>query len=107
VSEAFLKNPLGLFDIKGRTAVATGTSGAFGALAAKVMAGAGANVVLAASKVDELKRPMYQCDGQSYDRPCAAIDQNAGAMMREDRQSQCFSARKYRLHSDGDTPYCS
>jgi len=42
--EDFLKNPLALFDIKGKTAIVTGASGAFGALAAKVLAGAGANV---------------------------------------------------------------
>jgi NAD(P)-dependent dehydrogenase (short-subunit alcohol dehydrogenase family) len=56
MSEAFLKNPLGLFDIKGKVAIVTGASGAFGALSAKTLAGAGANVVLAGSKVDELKK---------------------------------------------------
>jgi len=44
MSEAFLKNPLGLVDIKARTAIITGASGAFGALSAKTLAGAGANV---------------------------------------------------------------
>ena len=39
MSEAFLKNPLGLFDIKGKVAIITGASGAFGALSAKVLAG--------------------------------------------------------------------
>ena len=62
MSEAFLKNPLGLFDIKGKTAVVTGASGAFGALAAKVLAGAGANVVLAASKEEELKKVAAECE---------------------------------------------
>jgi NAD(P)-dependent dehydrogenase (short-subunit alcohol dehydrogenase family) len=62
MSEAFLKNPLGLFDIKGKTAVITGASGAFGALSAKVLAGAGANVVLAGSKVDELKKVAAECE---------------------------------------------
>ena len=62
MSEAFLKNPLGLFDIKGKTAVITGASGAFGALAAKTFAGAGANVVLAASKLDELKKVAAECE---------------------------------------------
>ena len=41
MSEDFLKNPLSLFDIRGKTAIVTGASGAFGALAAKVLAGAG------------------------------------------------------------------
>ena len=62
MSEAFLKNPLSLFDVKGKTAVVTGASGAFGALAAKVLAGAGANVVLAASKHDELKKVAAECE---------------------------------------------
>src|SRR5512142_937568 len=61
MSEAFLKNPLALFDVKGKTAVITGASGAFGALAAKTLAGAGANVVLAASKHDELKKVAAEC----------------------------------------------
>jgi NAD(P)-dependent dehydrogenase (short-subunit alcohol dehydrogenase family) len=59
--EAFLKNPLSLFDVKGKVAVVTGASGAFGALAAKTLAGAGANVVLAASKEDELKKVAAEC----------------------------------------------
>jgi NAD(P)-dependent dehydrogenase (short-subunit alcohol dehydrogenase family) len=58
----FLKNPLSLFDIKGKTAIITGASGAFGALAAKTFAGAGANVVLAASKADELKKVAAECE---------------------------------------------
>lgn len=62
MSEAFLKNPLSLFDIRGRTAIVTGASGAFGALAAKVLAGAGANVVIAAGKADELRKVAAECE---------------------------------------------
>jgi len=61
MSEAFLKNPLALFDIKGKTAIVTGASGAFGALAAKTLAGAGANVVLAASKQADLDKVGGEC----------------------------------------------
>src|SRR3989442_1622418 len=61
MSEDFLQNPLSLFDIRGKTAIVTGASGAFGALGAKVLAGAGANVVLAASKADELKKVATAC----------------------------------------------
>ena len=39
MSEDFLKNPLSLFDVKGKTALITGATGAFGALAAQVLAG--------------------------------------------------------------------
>ncbi len=56
MSEDFLKNPLSLFDIKGKSAIVAGASGAFGALAAKTLAGAGANVVLAASNAEALKK---------------------------------------------------
>jgi len=62
MSEAFLKNPLSLFEVKGKTAIITGASGAFGALAAKTLAGAGADVVLAASKEDELKKVAAECE---------------------------------------------
>jgi NAD(P)-dependent dehydrogenase (short-subunit alcohol dehydrogenase family) len=61
MSDEFLKNPLSLFDIRGKTAIITGATGAFGALASKVMAGAGANVVLAASKADELQKVAAAC----------------------------------------------
>src|SRR5437868_12272327 len=62
MSEDFLKNPLSLFDIRGKAAIVTGASGAFGALAAKVLAGAGANVVLCASKADELSKVAAECE---------------------------------------------
>ena len=62
MSEAFLKNPLALFEVKGKTAIVTGASGAFGALAAKTLAGAGAHVVLAGSKQDELKKVAAECE---------------------------------------------
>lgn len=61
MAEAFLNNPLSLFDIRGKTAIVTGASGAFGALAAKTLAGAGANVVLAASKQADLDRVGGEC----------------------------------------------
>lgn len=61
MTDAWLKNPQSLFDIRGKTAVVTGASGAFGALAAKVLAGAGANVVLAAGKAAELKSTADEC----------------------------------------------
>jgi len=61
MSEGFLKNPLSLFDIRGKVAIVTGASGAFGSLAAKVLAGAGAKLVLAASKLDELKKVAAEC----------------------------------------------
>jgi len=62
MSEEFLKNPLSLFDIKAKTAIVTGASGAFGALSAKVLAGAGANVTIAANNAEGLKKLAGECD---------------------------------------------
>jgi NAD(P)-dependent dehydrogenase (short-subunit alcohol dehydrogenase family) len=62
MSEDFLKNPASLFDVRGKTAIVTGASGAFGALAGKVLAGAGANVVLSAGGADALKKVAAECE---------------------------------------------
>jgi NAD(P)-dependent dehydrogenase (short-subunit alcohol dehydrogenase family) len=61
MTESFLKDPLALFSVRHKVAVVTGASGAFGALAAKVLAGAGAHVVLAAGKKDELAKVAAEC----------------------------------------------
>ena len=62
MSEEFLKNPFSLFDIRGKTAIVTGASGAFGALASQVLAGSGANVVLSAGNAAELKKVAAECE---------------------------------------------
>jgi NAD(P)-dependent dehydrogenase (short-subunit alcohol dehydrogenase family) len=62
MSDDVFKNPLSLFDISGKTAIVTGASGAFGALASKVLAGAGANVVLAAGNAAEMKKIAAECE---------------------------------------------
>jgi NAD(P)-dependent dehydrogenase (short-subunit alcohol dehydrogenase family) len=61
MSEDFLKDPLSLFSVKGKTAIVTGASGALGAIAAKTLAGAGANVVLCASGADALNKVAAEC----------------------------------------------
>lgn len=57
----WLKNPLSLFEVRGKVAVITGASGAFGALAAKVLAGAGARLVLAAGNQAALEETAAAC----------------------------------------------
>lgn len=57
----FIKEPASLFDIRGKVAVVTGASGAFGSLAAKILAGAGARLVLAAGKAEELAATAEAC----------------------------------------------
>jgi NAD(P)-dependent dehydrogenase (short-subunit alcohol dehydrogenase family) len=61
MTEAWLKNPASLFDVKGKVAIITGASGAFGALAALVLAGAGCKLVLTAGKKSELDAIAAQC----------------------------------------------
>jgi NAD(P)-dependent dehydrogenase (short-subunit alcohol dehydrogenase family) len=62
MSDDLLKNPLSLFDIRGATAIVTGASGAFGKVAAKTLAGAGANVLLAAGNAAALKTIAGECE---------------------------------------------
>jgi short-subunit dehydrogenase len=57
----FLKNPLSLFDVKGKVAVITGASGAFGALAAQILAASGCKLVLTAGKKAELDAITKTC----------------------------------------------
>jgi len=61
MAKDFLKNPLSLFDISGKTAIVTGATGAFGAVAAKILAASGANVIVAASNTEGLKKIAAEC----------------------------------------------
>lgn len=61
MSKDWLKNPLSLFDVRGKVAVVTGASGAFGALASQVLAGAGARLVLAAGNAKALEETAAAC----------------------------------------------
>ncbi|SPF78492.1 SDR family NAD(P)-dependent oxidoreductase [Pseudoprimorskyibacter insulae] len=56
-----LTNPLSMFDVSGKTALITGASGAFGMVAARVLAGAGCKLVLAAGSADALKDIADEC----------------------------------------------
>jgi NAD(P)-dependent dehydrogenase (short-subunit alcohol dehydrogenase family) len=54
-------NPASLFDINGKVAIITGASGAFGMVAARVLAAAGCRLVLAAGKKSELDAIAKEC----------------------------------------------
>lgn len=58
----WMKNPLSLFDIRGKVAVITGATGAFGSLAAQVLAGAGAHLVLAGANEHALIETKNACE---------------------------------------------
>ena len=57
-----MTNPAALFDIKGKVAIITGATGAFGAVAARVFAAAGVRLVLAAGKTSELEALAVDCE---------------------------------------------
>lgn len=56
-----LANPLAMFDVSGKVAVITGASGAFGMVAARVLAGAGCRLVLAAGNAAALAEIAGEC----------------------------------------------
>jgi len=58
---ADLNDPLSLFNVKGKVALITGASGAFGMVAARVLAGAGCRLALAAGSKDALKAIADKC----------------------------------------------
>ena len=100
MSEDFLKDPLSLFSVKGKTAVVTGATGAFGALAAKVLAGAGANVVICANNAprpEEGRGRMRSARRQGPHRRQAA---ELGGELRDHRQRGGRPVQQ-RRHSGG------
>jgi len=56
-----IADPLKMFDVAGKTALITGASGAFGMVAARVLAGAGCKLVLAAGSADALADIAAEC----------------------------------------------
>ncbi len=79
MSDEYLKDPLSLFSVKGKTAVVTGATGAFGALAAKVLAGASANVVIAAGGTETLKKVAAECEALGGKVESVAVRPNSEA----------------------------
>ncbi len=55
------KDPLALFSVRGKVAIVTGASGAFGAVAAETLASAGAKLLLTAGKTKELAEVAGEC----------------------------------------------
>ncbi|WP_298933996.1 SDR family oxidoreductase [uncultured Ruegeria sp.] len=57
-----MSNPFKIFDVKDNVALITGASGAFGMVAARVLAGAGCNLVLAAGNQQALDEIAKECE---------------------------------------------
>jgi NAD(P)-dependent dehydrogenase (short-subunit alcohol dehydrogenase family) len=58
---SYLDNPLDLFSVKGKVAVITGATGAFGEVAAEILAASGAKLALAAGRAKELAAIAKKC----------------------------------------------
>jgi NAD(P)-dependent dehydrogenase (short-subunit alcohol dehydrogenase family) len=56
-----IQNPQSLFEVKGQTALITGASGAFGMVAARILAGAGCKLVLVAGNQTVLDQIADEC----------------------------------------------
>ena len=61
-----LDNPHQMFDVHGKVALITGASGAFGAVAAQCLSGAGCKVVLAAGNAEALAEVEAKCTGDVH-----------------------------------------
>jgi NAD(P)-dependent dehydrogenase (short-subunit alcohol dehydrogenase family) len=62
-----MQNPLSMFDVKDNVALITGASGAFGMVAARILAGAGAKLVLVAGNQEALNEIAEECRGMGAD----------------------------------------
>lgn len=62
-----LFNPTSMFDIDGKVALITGASGAFGMVAARVLAGAGCKLALAAGSENALSGIAKECSSHGAD----------------------------------------
>ena len=60
-----LSDPLEFFNVSGKVALITGASGAFGAVAAECLSGAGCKVVLAAGNADAMREVAAKCKGET------------------------------------------
>jgi len=60
-----LDNPLALFDVDGQVVLITGASGAFGAVAAQCLSGAGCKVALAAGNTSAMNEVAGRCKGET------------------------------------------
>ena len=62
-----LSDPLSYFDVKDKVALITGASGAFGAVAAECLSGAGCKVVLAAGNAEAMAVVAEKCEGETIE----------------------------------------
>ena len=76
-----LSDPLKMFDVTGKVALITGASGAFGAVAAECLSGAGCKVALAAGNAEEMANVAGRCKGETFQINARPTDEAACADM--------------------------
>ena len=76
-----LSDPLKMFDVTGKVALITGASGAFGAVAAECLSGAGCKVALAAGNAEEMANVAGRCKGETFQINARPSDEAACADM--------------------------
>ena len=107
-SPDWMRNPLSLFDVRGKVAVVTGASGAFGRVAAQVLAGAGAKLVLAAGNATALEETAEACRALGAEAHCIArrpdTPANCDAMM--DAAVEAFGALDILVIGSGMNDPC-
>ena len=81
-----LFNPHQMFDIKDKVAVITGASGAFGMVAARVLAGAGCKLVLAAGNNDALNEIAEECRNEGADVLSLEVSDLATSHLKMEQQ---------------------
>lgn len=62
-----VSDPLSMFDVSGKVALITGASGAFGAVAAECLSGAGCKVALAAGNAGAMAEVAGRCKGETLE----------------------------------------
>ena len=76
-----LSDPLKMFDVTGKVVLITGASGAFGAVAAECLSGAGCKVALAAGNAEEMANVAGRCKGETFQINARPSDEAACADM--------------------------
>jgi NAD(P)-dependent dehydrogenase (short-subunit alcohol dehydrogenase family) len=89
----FLSDPLSMFDVKGKVALITGASGAFGMVAARTLAVAGCRLVLAAGNAKALGEIAEECRANGAE----VVEANA----RPDSESACAALAERAVEAFG------
>lgn len=79
-----LENPFSMFDVKDKVALITGASGAFGAVAAQCLSGAGCKLALAAGNADAMAEVAGHCTGAVHQINARPDSETACAEMVEE-----------------------